>query len=109
MKSYYEFKGNWLHIFDKLVGIVTPANVKRFAIWQSKVKDRTNLLIVYEMNLGAGLENKVGIRRISESEFLRNYKHKMNDHVIHGFNEFSQTHKNLFSLVVRTINNIFIV
>jgi hypothetical protein len=88
MKSFYEFNGSWLYIFDRLVGIITPANITKFTIWESRSTSKKHLLIVYEVKLNSELERKAGVNRISESEFLMKYKNTMNQHVIHGFNEF---------------------
>lgn len=107
MKSFYEFNGNWLQIFDCLVGIISPANVRRFSIWESKSTTQKNLLIVYEIRLDNEWEGKNEINRISESEFLVNYRNKINDHVIHGFNEFTKNKGSQFSFLVNKITTLF--
>jgi hypothetical protein len=94
MKSFYEFKGSWLQIFDRLVGIISPSNVRKFTIWESKSVSKKHLLIVYQVNLDGEWERLSDINRISESEFVANYKCKINDHVIHGFNEFKKEKRN---------------
>lgn len=109
MKSYYEFNGNWLHIFDKLVGIITPGNIRQFTIWEHKAGGKANLLIVHGINLSMSWETIAGVNRISEHEFLRNYKSKMKDHVIHGSHPNVVTNKGFLSFVVKTINNMFII
>ena len=106
MKTFYEFKGNWFYIFDKLVGIITPSNATRFSIWESKHLNQGHLLIVYEMEL-AGWENNKGLNRISESEFCNNYKSRMEEHVIHGYNEFGKNKKALFHQVLKKMAAMF--
>jgi len=90
MKSFYEFKGSWLYIFDNLVGVITPGNIQKFAIWQSKSVDKKNLLIVYGIRLDDEWETRTGINQISEAEFVINYRNKINEHLIHGFNEYNK-------------------
>ena len=107
MKSFYEFQGNWLYIFDRLVGIITPSNIKRFTVWQSKSENKKNLLIIYEMKLSSERENRNGFHQIPESEFLLRYKNKMNDHIIHGFNEFGTNRKSVFPILLRKILAMF--
>ena len=107
MKSFYEFQGNWLYIFDRLVGIITPSNIKRFTVWQSKSENKKNLLIIYEMKLSSERESRNDFHQIPESEFLLQYKNKMNDHIIHGFNEFGTNKKSVFPILLRKILTIF--
>lgn len=107
MKSFYEFKGNWLYIFDQLVGIMTPSNVNRFTIWQSKSLNEEHLLIVYEIKLGREWENKAGLNRISESEFIMKYRSKIDNHVIHGTNEFGKARKHHFHPVLKRLASLF--
>ena len=97
MKSFYEFEGSWLQIFDHLVGIITPANIERFAIWQPKVAGPRNLLIVYGLCLDSDWERVAGTKKISETEFLRDYKAKIAEHRIHGFNEYEKGGKQLLA------------
>jgi hypothetical protein len=96
MKSCYEFTGSWLHIFDKLVGIINPSNIQRFAVWEAKSTDKKHLLIVYELRLASDFETGEGINRISEEEFVARYRNTPADHKIHGFNELNRN-SNIFT------------
>jgi len=109
MKSYYEFNGNWLHIFDKLVGIITPSNIAQFTIWEHRSTNKPHLLIVNGVNLSQGWEQMAGVNRISESEFIRNSREKIGRYIIHGAPQPEAGNKGLLSFVVKTINNIFII
>src|SRR5258708_28625411 len=101
MKSFYEFKGSWFCIFDKLVGIINPSNTQRFSIWESKRLNQGHLLIIYEMELAGEWETNKDVTRISESEFRSRYKTRMNEHKIHGYNEFCKNKKNFFPFVLK--------
>jgi len=107
MKSFYEFKGSWHYIFDTLVGVITPSNIGRFTIWQSKSGNSKNLLIVYELKLHSEWENENGIHQISESEFSLNYKSRMDDHIIHGFNEFDRNRYSALPTILKKILSMF--
>jgi hypothetical protein len=107
MKSFYEFRGNWVYIFDRLVGIITPSNIKKFTVWQSKSGNSRNLLIIYDMKMNSEWEYRNNIHQISESEFLLKYKSRINDHIIHGFNEFGTDQKHALPILLRKIIALF--
>jgi len=107
MKSYYEFKGKWPRIFDTLSRVITPANVKKISVWESKINYKENLLIVYEFKLANDCEQVAGMNRIPESEFLMKYKSKMDDHKIHGFNEFRKSESGFFHVILKKLATLF--
>ncbi|SRR6266487_5155402 len=93
MKSFYAFRGSWFEIFDKLAGILNPQNLQRFAIWESKSKIEGNLLIVYGLRITDKLQSINELEEITEPEFYTNYKSKIGDRKIHGYNEFSKINR----------------
>jgi hypothetical protein len=93
MKSFYAFRGSWFEIFDKLAGILNPQNLQRFAIWESKSKIEGNLLIVYGLRITDKLQSINELEEITEPEFDTNYKSKIGDRKIHGYNEFSKINR----------------
>jgi hypothetical protein len=84
-KSVYHFDGSWFDVFDMLVGIIKPNNAQRFSVWESRQKINGHLLIVYGSDLG----DDWPMRKISAPEF-ENYRSRMKEHIIHGYNEFNK-------------------
>jgi hypothetical protein len=93
MKSFYAFRGSWFEIFDKLAGILNPQNLQRFAIWESKSKIEGNLLIVYGPRITDKLQHINELEEITDPDFDTNYKSKIRDRKIHGYNEFSKINR----------------
>jgi hypothetical protein len=93
MKSFYAFRGSWFEIFDKLAGILNPQNLQRFAIWESKSKIEGNLLIVYGPKITDKLQHINELEEITDPDFDTNYKSKIRDRRIHGYNEFSKINR----------------
>jgi hypothetical protein len=89
-KSVYLFNGCWFDIFDMLVGIIKPTNAQRFSVWESRNKTGDHLLIVYGTRLTDEWQQQYKVIRISEPEFQMNYKAKLKEHIIHGYNEFEK-------------------
>ena len=96
MKSFYTFRGSWFEIFDKLAGILNPQNLQRFSIWESKSKTEGNLLIVYGPRITDKLQHLNELEEIADPDFDSNYKSKIRDHKIHGYNEFSKINRGKF-------------
>lgn len=90
MKTFYSFRGSWFEIFDKLVGIIQPKDCQRFAVWESKKRNEGHLLIVYGTSLSSDWQNRHDIKEITEPDFQSNFKSKMSDHRIHGYNEYDR-------------------
>lgn len=98
-KAFYQFNGCWFDVFDMLVGIIKPTNTKRFSVWESRQKLNAHLLIVYGPHLDEEWERRYNIKTITEPEFEKNYRAKMSEHIIHGYNEFNKT-KTVFSMIL---------
>jgi hypothetical protein len=92
-KSVYEFNGCWFDIFDMLVGIIKPTNAERFSVWESRKKTDSHLLIVYGSWLTEEWQQRYNVKRISEPEFQMNYRSKVKEHIVHGYNEFDKRYK----------------
>ena len=90
IKSVYHFNGSWFDIFDMLVGIIKPSNAQQISIWESRQKTEGHLLIVYGGLLSEDWLQRNQVRKITEPEFRINYKPKLKDHIIHGYNEFAK-------------------
>jgi hypothetical protein len=90
MKSFYLFEGSWFYVFDKLVGIIKPGNAQRFSIWESKKRSEGHLLIMYGNELTEEWQGRFEVKKITEPEFQTNFKSKMREHIIHGYNEFTR-------------------
>jgi hypothetical protein len=89
LKSVYHFDGSWFDVFDMLVGTIKPNNAQRFSVWESRQKNNGHLLIVYGENLGDDWRNGHPLKKISAPEF-ENYRSRMKEHIIHGYNEFNK-------------------
>jgi hypothetical protein len=90
IKAVYHFNGCWFDIFDMLVGIIKPINAQRFSVWESRKQTDGHLLIVYGPCLADECLQRYNLKRITEPEFQMNYKPKLKEHVIHGYNEFNK-------------------
>ena len=90
IKSVYHFNGCWFDIFDMLVGILNPANAQTFSVWESRKKADGHLLIVYGATLTDEWQQRYKVKRIPEPEFQTNFKPKIKEHIIHGYNEFNK-------------------
>jgi hypothetical protein len=90
LKSVYRFDGYWFDVFDMLVGIIKPKNAQQFSVWESRKKTTGHLLIVYGENLGDDWRQGYPLKRISAPEFEMNYRSRIKEHIIHGYNEFSK-------------------
>ena len=90
MKSFYLFEGSWFYVFDKLVGIIKPGKAQRFSIWESKKRSEGHLLIMYGNELTEEWQSRFEVKKITEPEFQTNFKSKMREHIIHGYNEFTR-------------------
>ena len=89
-KSVYQFDGCWFDAFDMLVGIIKPQNAQRFSVWESIKKTNGHLLIVYGENLGEDWRQSYPLKKISAPDFELNYRSRIKEHIIHGYNEFTK-------------------
>ncbi len=92
-KNFYTFKGSWIETFEKLAGMIQLKDFQKFAIWESKNKDKDSVLIVYETALGANWQKANGVEELTEGNFLSGFKVKMVNYRIHGYNEFKMKPK----------------
>jgi hypothetical protein len=90
VKSVYHFDGSWFDVFDMLVGIIKPNNAQRFSVWESRHKNNGHLLIVYGEELGDTWHPAYPLKKISAPEFEMNYRSRIKEHIIHGYNEFKK-------------------
>lgn len=93
LKSFYRFEGCWFDVFDMLVGIIKPKNAQRFSVWESREKPNGHLLIIYGPRLTEEWERRYNVKAITEPEFETDFKCKMEEHIIHGYNEFNKKRK----------------
>jgi len=89
-RSVYHFDGSWFDVFDMLVGIIKPKNTHQFSVWESRKKTNGHLLIVYGEDLGEDWRQGYALKKISAPEFEMNYRSRIKEHIIHGYNEFSK-------------------
>jgi hypothetical protein len=97
MKSFYAFKGSWFEIFDKLVGIIQPKNFQRFSIWESLTGHSNHLLIVYGTEIPFEYQQNFDLEKITEPDFHTNFRHKIKEHRIHGYNEFNKAKRSFLA------------
>ena len=90
VKSVYQFSGCWFDIFDMLVGIIKPTNAERFSVWESRKQTNGHLLITYGPRLTEECLQRYNLKQIPEPEFRMNYRSKVKEHIIHGYNEFDK-------------------
>ena len=100
----YTFKGTWFDIFDKLSGLITPENIQKFAIWESRSKNNEHLLVVYKFRLTDMFQRKSNLNEIDKPEFYSNLRTRMRNLKIHRYNEFHKINRRTFLYSISSKN-----